>query len=66
MTNFERVKLNVQIMTMAEMADKFSSSLCNYISEDIKEKYCRGNEIQCEKCVKEWLGSEVDVYDFEL
>lgn len=59
MTNLEKLKAELQQMTIDEIIDHVA--LCDRIDTDIKAKYCK-NEGECWDCCREWLNREVD-YD---
>lgn len=59
MTNLEKLKAELQQMTIDEIIDHVA--LCDRIDTDIKAKYCK-NEGECGDCCREWLNREVN-YD---
>lgn len=59
MTNFEKLKADIQGMTVEE----FASKLHNFVCSDIpKEDWCDESVsiFGCDKCKLKWLESEVE------
>lgn len=59
MTNFEKLKADIQSMTVDEFALKLHNFVCDNIP---KEDWCDESYsiFGCDKCKLQWLKSEVD------
>lgn len=56
MTNLEKLKAEIQQMSVDEIIDNVA--ICDRIDADIQAKYCK-QEGDCWPCCREWLNREV-------